>query len=301
MAVADHLHFGRAAAELHVSQPALSASLAGLESCLGVQLVERTTRRVLMTPLGREVAERSRQVIADVEDIVDVAAAAHGELTGTLRLGVIPTVAPYLLPRLLPGLRASHPGLRLQLREEQTDPLLTGLTAGRLDVLLLALPAVPDGRGGPELHAEPLYDESFVLLGPEGMPLAGRADLVPDDLEGLGVLLLEDGHCLRQQALDVCRSAGAREDDAVRATSLTTLVQMVAGGLGVTLLPEAAVAVEARPGGGTATASFAEPAPSRRIGLVWRATSARAAAYGQLADTLRRLVRRHRLPVRVLA
>ncbi|MCK9904790.1 DNA-binding transcriptional regulator OxyR [Parafrankia colletiae] len=280
--VADHRHFGRAAASLHVSQPTLSSAVAALERTLGIQLVERTTRSVLLTPVGEEIVRRARGVLGALDDITQLAVSAREPLTGDIRLGVIPTVAPYLLPRLLPSLRARRPEARLRLREAQTHALLEELRGGALDLALLALPN--DEPGVAEL---PLYDEDFVLVTPADHPMAGGSGLPVGALGGQELLLLEDGHCFRAQALDVCREAGARERSALRGASLSTIVQMVAGGLGLTLVPAAAVGVEVGEGRGLATATFRDPAPRRRIGLAFRTTSARVADWNLLAAEIR--------------
>ncbi|MCK9894459.1 LysR substrate-binding domain-containing protein [Frankia sp. AgB32] len=282
VAVADHRHFGRAAAGLHVSQPTLSSAVAALERTLGVQLVERTTRSVLLTGVGEEVVRRARGVLGAVDDLAEVAVRAREPLVGDIRLGVIPTVAPYLLPRLLPALRDRWPQARLRLREAQTATLLAELRGGALDLALLALP-----NDEPGITEIPLYDEDFVLVTPAGHPLAGGAAVPTAALAGQDLLLLEDGHCFRAQALDVCREAGARERSALRAASLSTIVQMVAGGLGLTLLPAGAVGVEVGEGRGLAVATFRRPAPHRRIGLAHRATSARVGDWQLLADQFR--------------
>lgn len=282
VAVADHHHFGRAAAGLHVSQPTLSSSIAALERTLGVQLVERTTRSVLLTTVGEEIVRRARGVLGAVDDIGDLAVRAREPLAGDIRLGVIPTVAPYLLPRLLPALRASLPDTRLRLREAQTATLLAELRGGALDLALLALP-----NDEPGIVEIPLYDEDFVLVMPDAHPLAGGSAVPTVALAGQDLLLLEDGHCFRAQALDVCQEAGARERSALRAASLSTTVQMVAGGLGLTLLPAGAVGVEVGEGRGLAVATFRTPAPHRRIGLAHRATSARSVDWTLLADRIR--------------
>jgi LysR family hydrogen peroxide-inducible transcriptional activator len=282
VAVVEHLHFGRAAAAVHVSQPTLSSAIAALERTLGVQLVERTTRSVVLTPVGAEIGERARSVLAAADDLVSVALRAQEPLAGEITLGVIPTIAPYLLPRLMPSLRVARPRLRAALREEQTAGLLADLRAGTVDVALLALPT-----GEPGIAEIPVYDEDFVLVLPDGHPLAGGAAVPVAALGGQDVLLLEDGHCFREQALEVCREAGARERSALRGASLSTVVQMVAGELGITLLPASAVGVEVGEGRGLAVATFRTPPPRRRVGLAHRTTSARAAEWELLAADLR--------------
>ena len=280
--VADHRHFGRAAAALHVSQPTLSSAIAALERTLGVQLVERTTRSVLLTPIGEQIVQRARGVLGAVDDIAELALCARAPLSGDIGLGGIPTVAPYLLPRLLPLLRERRPEARLRLREAQTAALLEELRGGSLDLALLALPT--DEPGVAEL---PLYDEEFVLVTAADHPLAGGMGVPVAALGGQDVLLLEDGHCFRTQALEVCREAGAQERNTLRASSFSTIVQMVAGGLGITLIPAAAVSVEVGEGRGLATARFRRPAPRRRIGLAFRSTSARTADWSLLAAEIR--------------
>jgi len=281
VAVAEHRSFRRAATACQVSQPALSALIAQLERDLGAQLFERDRRRVLVTPAGDELTARARTILGELDALVDDARGHREPLAGTLRLGVIPTVAPYLLPRVLPVVRAKHPRLRLILREDQTSRILADLDAGRLDACLLATPVPGD------LAVANLYHEEFLLAAPAKHPLMARKRLREADLDGETTLLLEDGHCLRDQALAVCATAGGREATELRATSLATLVQMVASGLGVTLLPElAAEALVGGPRGGVKVARFAEH-PGREIGLVWRMSSARGRELGMLADVIR--------------
>jgi LysR family hydrogen peroxide-inducible transcriptional activator len=294
-AVAEHLHFRDAAGALGMSQPALSGAVSALEETLGVQLVERTTRRVLLSPAGERLAVRAGVVLDAVAALLDEAEAVRAPFTGVLRLGVIPTVAPYLLPTVLRLVHERYPELDLQVHEEQTSSLLEGLSAGRLDLLLLAVPL-----GVPGVRELPLYEEDFVLVAPADHWLGGRADIPRESLRELDLLLLDEGHCLRDQALDVCREAG-REDGALVTTTaagLSTLVQLVAGGLGVTLLPRTAVEVEASRNAALVTGDFAAPAPSRRIALAMRAGAARGEEFEEFADALRGAVRG--LPVRVL-
>ncbi len=294
-AVADHLHFRDAAAAIGTSQPALSGAVAALEEAVGVQLVERTTRRVLLTPAGERLAVRAHAVLDAVGALMEEAEAVRAPFTGALRLGVIPTVAPYLLPTVLRLVHDRYPELDLQVHEEQTASLVEGLTAGRLDLLLLAVPL-----GVPALTELPLFDEDFVLVMPEGHRLAGRGDIPREVLRDLDLLLLEEGHCLRDQALDICREAGRSEGAPVTtsAAGLSTLVQLVAGGLGVTLLPRTAVRVETGRSGHLATGYFQEPAPSRRIALVMRGGAARAGEFEEFASALRGALRG--LPVRIV-
>ena len=280
VAVADTLHFGRAASACHVSQPSLSAQIQQLEDALDVALVERTQRRVLLTPAGREVVARARRILGDVSDLAAFARGAGAPLSGEMRLGVIPTLAPYYLPGVLPCLRAAHPDLKLLLREDQTGRLLDMLRAGRLDALILALPA-----DDPGLESVPLFDESFLVALPAGHPLAGRETLSEESLLGDRLLLLDEGHRLRDQALAVCGfDARGGERDGFAGTSLNTLCEMVAGRIGITLLPALAAA---RAPQGVETRPFADPAPSRRMGLVWRRGSPRDGELRLLAECLR--------------
>ncbi|MFJ8140070.1 LysR substrate-binding domain-containing protein [Streptomyces sp. NPDC096013] len=296
-AVAEHLHFRDAAAAIGMSQPALSGAVAALEETLGVTLLERTTRKVLLSPAGERLAVRAKAVLEEVVALLEEAEAVRAPFTGALRLGVIPTVAPYLLPTVLRLVHDRYPDLDLQVHEEQTANLLEGLTTGRLDLLLLAVPLrVP---GVVEL---PLLDEDFVLVTPLGHPLGGRSGIPREALRELNLLLLDEGHCLRDQALDICREAGVggREGTPVTTTAagLSTLVQLVAGGLGVTLLPRTAVRVETTRSDRLLTGYFSEPAPTRRIALAMRTGAARRAEYQELAAALREALRP--LPVRVL-
>ncbi len=283
VAVAEHRSFRKAAAACHVSQPALSAQIAQLERDLGVQLFERDRRRVLITPVGEEVVGRARAALGAIDQLVEGVGLAREPLSGGLRLGVIPTIAPYLLPRVLPTVRARHPKLRLALREDQTARILVDLDTGRLDACLLAVPVPGD------VATATLFREEFLLCAPLGHRLLDKKRLREGDLEDETVLLLEDGHCLRDQALSVCQVAGAREATELRATSLPTLVQMVASGLGVTLLPETAANVlvgGARAGVGLARFTGPGEAPGRAIGLVWRMSSARGREFRALGELI---------------
>ncbi|MFD4457640.1 LysR substrate-binding domain-containing protein [Nocardia sp. NPDC058480] len=281
VAVAEYRHFGTAAARLTVSQPTLSQALASLENGLGLQLIERSTRRVLVTAAGMRLLPQARATLEAADRFV--ASATGDTLGGTLRLGFIPTVAPYVLPELLPELRRKLPGVVPQVIEDQTARLLDGLRTGVLDVAVLALPSEASG-----LVEIPLYSEEFVLVTPRGHDLAGRTDLAAPALADLPLLLLDEGHCLRDQTLDLCRSADVQPGMVgdTRAASLTTVVQCVAGGLGVTLIPEMAVAAETARAS-LDTARFADPAPGRTIGLAYRGSSARAADYEYLAAVIR--------------
>jgi LysR family hydrogen peroxide-inducible transcriptional activator len=282
VAVADAKSFRKAATAIGISQPALSASVQAAESLLGVQVFERDRRSVLITPAGEEVVGRARLALASV-DAVGEAARRRGEpLVGPLRLGVIPTIAPYWLPSLLPGVRKRYPRLELVLREDQTARLLVQLDAGQLDIALLALPVPGDFTTTAIAH------ESFLVAAPRGAAVLKRhhGTLGERDLDDQTVLLLEDGHCLRDQALAVCERSGAVEAMEVRATSLPTLVQMVAGGLGITLLPETAAGALVRPRGPVEVRPLAKPQPGRTVGLAWRTSSARLREFKLLAEVM---------------
>ena len=286
IALADLRHFGKAADACFVSQPTLSTQVRKLEEELGVTLVERAPRKVMLTATGQDVVQRARRIVADVEQMREAARRSKDPESGSLRLGVFPTLAPYLLPHVVPQLRERFPQLELLLVEEKSDVLLQRLREGRLDAALLALPVHDE-----QLHAEFLFEEAFVLAAPQGHELATRTSLHVDELSDETLLLLEDGHCLRDQALDVCRLSGAQEKSGFRATSLETLRQMVAAGVGVTLLPALSVHAPIVQPANIRLVKFREPAPSRRIALVWRKSSAMEAFLHQLADTVGTLAR----------
>ena len=279
VAVADLRHFGRAAARCFVSQPTLSAQLKKLEQSLGVQLIERTPNNVSLTAAGEEVVARARRIIEASEEVVALAAAARDPLGGRLRVALLPTIGPYLLPQIAPLIRRRLPRLQLQLYEYQTTPMLEKLHAGELDAGILALPVELAG-----LESRELYREPFLVALPERHPLAAHETLRAGDIKSERLLLLEEGHCLRDQALEVCSRAGVREAQDFRATSLETLRQMVAAGAGVTLLPELAARGAYRSARGVVLRPFARPVPVRHIGVVWRKSSARRAAIDALAE-----------------
>ena len=281
IALSETLHFGRAAEKMSISQPALSSQIQTLEETLGVALFERTHKGVLITSAGAEVVERSRQILRDTDDLAAAALSGAQPLTGDLRLGVIPTLAPYVLPRILPGLRRAHTALTLYLIEGFTRELLAMLDSGEVDVCLLALPV-------PASHYDHLvlFNDPFLLALPASHPLVDAAELTENDLEGREVLLLDDGHCLRDQALDVCSRVQAHESSKCRATSLGTLTQMVANGLGLTLLPESTLDLEVREGGGVVTRRFDGVEPQRVVGLAWRRDSPREGEYQQLGEEI---------------
>ena len=286
IALADLRHFGKAADACFVSQPTLSTQVRKLEEELGVTLVERAPRKVMLTATGQDVVQRARRIVADVEQMREAARRSKDPESGSLRLGVFPTLAPYLLPHVVPQLRERFPQLELLLVEEKSDVLLQRLREGRLDAALLALPVHDE-----QLHTEFLFDEPFVLAAPQGHELATRTSLHVDELSDETLLLLEDGHCLRDQALDVCRLSGAQEKSGFRATSLETLRQMVAAGVGVTLLPALSVHAPIVQPANIRLVKFREPAPSRRIALVWRKSSAMEAFLQQLAAEVGGLAR----------
>jgi len=278
-ALAEHRHFGRAAAASFVSQPTLSAQLRKLEHELGVTLIERAPRKVMLTPIGQEIAERARRVVNDVAEIKQAARRSQRPEAGTVRLGIFPTLAPYLLPHVIPTIGERFPELQLLLTEEKSAGLMERLHDGRLDAAILALP-VEDAQ----LHTQFLFEEPFVLAVPARHPLAQRKELGMDELAGHDLMLLEDGHCLRQQALDVCQLSGAGEQRGFRATSLETLRQMVAANVGMTLLPALSVTAPVANPAGIHLLRFNEPVPNRKIAMVWRRSTALREFLLRLAD-----------------
>jgi len=281
VAVADQRHFGRAAARCFVSQPTLSAQLKKLEQALGVQLIERAPNNVCLTPAGAEIVARARLILEASDEVVALARSQHDPLAGKLAVALLPTIGPYLLPRVLPAIRKALPRLELRLYEYQTAPMLEKLHGGELDLGILALPVELGG-----LESRELYREPFLVALPEQHPLARHASVRVADLKGEPLLLLEDGHCLRDQALEVCSRVGVREAQDFRATSLETLRQMVAAGAGVTLLPELAGRGAYRNARGVVLRPFTRPAPARCIGALWRKSTARRPAIDALARLL---------------
>jgi LysR family hydrogen peroxide-inducible transcriptional activator len=284
VALADHRHFGRAAAASFVSQPTLSTQIKKLEDELGVALVERAPRKVMLTPAGHDIADRARHILAEVEQLKESARRTRDPEAGSVRLGIFPTLGPYLLPHVLPKIRERFPRLELLLVEEKTEVILRQLREGRLDVGVLALPLHDD-----QLHVEFLFDEPFVLAVPSTHALAQRNTLTLHDLANERLLLLEDGHCLRDQALDVCALAGSGERNGFRATSLETLRQMVAANVGITLLPTLSIKPPVAQSQDIHLLRFRDSHPSRRIGMVWRRSSAMAGFLLKLADIFRSL------------
>ena len=281
VALADTRHFGKAAERSFVSQPTLSAQIKKLETYLGVQLIERQPRKVALTETGVKILPLARRILQESDEIVSLARNEHDPLSGKLKVALIPTVGPYLRPLVARKLRKQLPRLKLMLYEYQTQPLLEKLRAGDIDLGILALPVPLDG-----LEALPLYDESFTLAVPNNSPLAKRSSVKVDDLNGETLLLLEDGHCLRDQALDVCSRIDVKESEDYRATSLETLRQMVAAGLGITLLPELATRGPFGSGQGLTVKPFARPVPSRSVGAVWRKSTARTDAIKAVCDVI---------------
>lgn len=284
-AVVEKRHFSAAASFLGVSQSTLSQALAALETGLGVQLIERSTRRVFVTTQGSQLLPRAQAVIEAMDAFTAAAAGESDPLRGGMRLGLIPTVAPYVLPTVLAGLARRLPTLTLRVVEDQTERLLTALREGALDAALIALPV--EAAGITEI---PIYDEDFVLALPPGHPLSGKRRVPTTALAQLPLLLLDEGHCLRDQALDICRKSGVQAELAnTRAASLATAVQCVTGGLGVTLIPQTAAPVESTRSR-LGLAQFAPPRPGRRIGLAFRGSSGRGESYHQIAGIIGELI-----------
>jgi LysR family hydrogen peroxide-inducible transcriptional activator len=281
--IVDHGSFRAAADACLVTQPALSSQIQQLERTLGTRLFERSGRSVHLTAAGERLLGHARQTLNSAADLVLEAQAQGEPLVGPLRLGVIPTVAPYLVPSFAPDAHRRYPDLRLLLHEGQTHELVRQLHDHKLDLLLLALDVEMDGA---EEHF--LFDDPFVLAVPEDHALASRTSMRREELDGLDLLLLEDGHCLRDHAFAACSLDPDQEVDDFRATSLNTLVHMVASGIGATLLPKMAVDGELRKLEGIHVIPFEEPAPSRRIGLAWRATSPRKDEFRLLAELVLR-------------
>lgn len=273
-AVAEHRHFGRAAAACAVTQSTLSAGIQELEDRLGAPLVERSRRHMMLTPIGEEVVARGRKLLSDAEDLVATARSGGAPLSGPLRLGVIPTIGPYLLPAIMQGLGAAFPKLKLYLREEQTAPLLEKLASGELDLVLLALPYEIG-----DMETMELGEDRILVALPPTHPLARAKQIDRDALAGEELLLMEDGHCLRSHALAACRLAGPNRNEVFQGTSLRTVMQMAAGGLGVTLVPQMAVTAELPADGSLVVRPLAGDAPPRRIALAWRRSAARKAEF----------------------
>jgi LysR family hydrogen peroxide-inducible transcriptional activator len=279
-ALARHGHFGRAADACAISQPALSMQIKELEESLGTELFERGARQVRLTNFGEGFAPRVRDILRQVDELGDLARASRDRLAGRLRLGIIPTIAPYLLPTIIGNLTRMHDGLDIHVRETLTAKLIQELAEGRLDTAIVALPV-----SEPSLAEVALFAEDFVLVRPaedEGKPVPDR-----EALREMRLLLLEEGHCFRDQALSFCNMRSARPRELLDGSSLSTLVQMVSAGIGVTLIPEMAVAVETR-SASVSVARFASPQPSRTIGMIWRKTNPLAKQLLQISEVVRR-------------
>jgi LysR family hydrogen peroxide-inducible transcriptional activator len=282
--LARHRHFGRAAEDCAVTQPALSMQVRELEREIGAELVERRPGDIALTDTGLDVAERAEQILIATRDLVDFA--RHRDvLSGALRLGIIPTLAPYVLPRLLPRLQAKYPKLRLEVRETQTKLLLEELARGELDAVMLALPV-----DGADVETLALFDDAFLLAVPAADALPARARVGVEDVDQRRLILLEEGHCLRDQALAFCAAPRRDAPAGLGATSLATVMQMVANGYGVTLLPEVAVDAEARDAR-VKLLRFKRPEPARSVGLAWRRTSPRRKDFEALAEIIKATLR----------
>jgi LysR family transcriptional regulator, hydrogen peroxide-inducible genes activator len=286
VALADERHFGRAAQRSFVSQPTLSAQLKKLEGYLGVQLIERQPNRVTLTEAGEQIVARARRILEASDEVLALARTHRDPLAGKLRMALLPTIGPYLLPRVAREIHKALPRLELQLYEYQTGPMLEKLATGQIDLGILALPVDMEG-----LEARQLYVEPFVLAVPAQHRLAKLKSVKVEDLKNETLLLLEDGHCLRDQALEVCSRVGVQEKQDFRATSLETLRQMVATGAGVTLLPELASRNDYGVSRDLTLRPFTEPKPMRYIGAIWRKTTARRPAI----DAVCKLIGKHAL------
>lgn len=271
-------HFGRAAEDCAISQPALSVQIREMEDSIGAALFERGPRQVHLTALGAAMVPRVQAILRGVDELSDLARAAQGPLSGPLRLGVIPTIAPYLLPAIVAGLARSHPGLEVAPREAVTGKLLAGVIEARLDAAVLALPV-----SEPALTEMPLFTEDFVLI--RAASEAGRPVPSAEALPKMRLLLLEEGHCFRDQALEFCKLRGGTPRMVMEGSSLATLTQMVGAGIGVTLLPEIALPVETR-SAAVSIARLGAPAPMRQIGMVWRRSSPLAAQLSEVATVI---------------
>ncbi len=278
-ALARHRHFGRAAAASAISQPALSMQIKELEDALATPLFERGGRSISLTGFGQTFAERAREILLAVDELGDLARASRDQLVGKLRIGVIPTIAPYLLPAFVAGLTDALPGIDLRIRETLTSRLIQELADGQLDAAIVALPI-----SEPALTEVALFDEAFLLV----RPAADAAKPAPDRwaLRKMPLLLLEEGHCFRDQALAFCNMHGAEPRASLDASSLSTLVQMTGAGIGVTLIPEMAVAVETR-SAAVSVVRLPSPEPSRTVGMIWRKTSPLAPRLQEVSDIVR--------------
>jgi LysR family hydrogen peroxide-inducible transcriptional activator len=276
VAVADLLSFVQAAEQCCISQPTLSTQIKKMELGLGVQIFERSNKKVLATELGEQIIASARCVLLEVDHIKELAENAQNPLAGNFRLGAIPTLSTYIFPGLVPLIKEALPELRFILIEEKTDNLIVQLRQGQIDAALLALPIKEDF-----LISEKLFDDEFQLAVATDNPLAKKSVIAPDELFHQQLLLLDEGHCLRDQALQICKLNGAEEQQDVRATGLETLRQMVRAGTGITFMPNIAINEDEK---GVRYIPFTEPVPKRTIGLVWRKTSVRTELMKQLIE-----------------
>lgn len=288
VALADTKHFGKAATRCHVSQPTLSAQLKKLEEYLGVELIERQPRRVALTEIGEQIVARARRVVSDSDELLALARSQRDPMSGSLKLALIPTIGPYLLPLIAKKLRKQLPKMKLMLYEYQTEPLLQALRAGDIDMGVLALPVHADG-----VETRKLFEEDFMIALPKGHRLADKLSVKLDDLSGESLLLLEDGHCLRDQALEICSRGDVEEDQDYRATSLETLRQMVAAGMGVTLLPKLSTTGPFGNEKSVVIKAFPRPAPTRIVGAVWRKSSTRSAVIKAVCEVIETALQDH--------
>ena len=285
VAVAEHQHFGRAAEACFVSQPTLSTQLKKLEQTLGVILIERTNRRVMLSPEGEQIVAQAQRILVEVNSLTAMSEQLRDPLGGEVRLGIIPTIAPYLLPKILAPLTAEFPNLNIQLTEGQTSQITRMLKQGDLDAVLLALPLQEENVEEFELYTEP-----FLFAAATEHPKAQQKSVSADDLKDEEVLLLEDGHCLRDQALAVCHAHRGIESSSFTATSLETLRQLVAANRGITLMPALAVPEQADNSSGVCYIPFAGEVPSRTLGLCWRSSSTRSGLLADIAQSLRQVL-----------
>lgn len=282
MTVAKLKHFGKAAEACFVTQPTLSAAIKEFEEILGVRLLERTKRRVLITPIGEEILNRAQEIVLQANSLMEFSQASRAPFSGELRLGVIPTIGPYLLPKLMQKVRTQYPDLLLYLKEDQTERLLQQLHDGHLDILILALPYTAKGIESFNFAKDPFYAAI-----PNTHALSSKTTIKSEDIFNENLLLLEEGHCLRDHAMAACSWEGAKKTNEFAATSLTTIVQMVANGLGITLLPKMAIDAGITQGCNLKTIPLTKESPPRDIGLVWRKTSGRTEEFKMLGTFLK--------------
>lgn len=284
LAVANTKHFGQAAEQCFVSQPTLSMQIKKLEEELGVTIFERTNKQVMLTSIGKQIVEQAGKVLSEVEQLKSLAEHAQDPFKGDFKLGIIPTIGPYLLPIILPTLKKALPALNLIITENKTENIISRLVQGDLDAIILALPMEV-----PNMVEQLLYQEPFYLALSKHHHLAKKQKITMNDLQNSDLLLLEEGHCLRDQALDACRLVGVKEKQGYQATSLETLRHMVAANLGMTLLPELAIKYTAK-NPNVKYIAFKRPTPSRDVGIVWRETSTRQACCELIADIIKKTI-----------